>query len=319
MSIYSVCVVGGPLLGPTIGAALTVNPNLGWRWTEYLTAIIVGATVVLCYFCLPEVYGPVILKKKAQDTRKQTGNDKWFHPHERIKVDVKSIVTKQLSRPIVMFLTEPMVTAICFYASFVFAILYMTLEIFPIVFDDMRGWSTLVGSLPFLGAFVGVLVAQAINLGNQPRYKKISRAAGGTPVPEARCPPMFFGGVLFIIGLFWFAWTAKPSIHWIAPVIAIAFIGAGFNIIFQQCINFLVDTYGLYSASATAANTFFRSILACGLPLAVRPMVKAMGIGPAVSLLGGIGCLCAPLPLLFIEFGPTLRKRSKFAPYQEKK
>jgi hypothetical protein len=27
---YAVCVVGGPTLGPTVGAALTVNNNLGW-------------------------------------------------------------------------------------------------------------------------------------------------------------------------------------------------------------------------------------------------------------------------------------------------
>lgn len=35
----------------------------------------------------------------------------------------------------------------------------------------------------------------------------------------------------------------------------------------QQCINFLVDTYGLYAASAVSANTFLRSVLAAGLPL----------------------------------------------------
>lgn len=31
MTFFAVCVVGGPTLAPLIGAALTVNPNLGWR------------------------------------------------------------------------------------------------------------------------------------------------------------------------------------------------------------------------------------------------------------------------------------------------
>lgn len=57
-----------------------------------------------------------------------------------------------------------MITCIAFYASFVYAILYLTLEVFPIVFEQNRGWSPVVGSLPFAGLFVGVLCAVVINL-----------------------------------------------------------------------------------------------------------------------------------------------------------
>jgi DHA1 family multidrug resistance protein-like MFS transporter len=31
MTFVSLCIVGGPTLGPVIGAAITVNPHLGWR------------------------------------------------------------------------------------------------------------------------------------------------------------------------------------------------------------------------------------------------------------------------------------------------
>ncbi len=99
-----------------------------------------------------------------------------------------------------MLITEPMVTCIAIYASFVFALLYMTLEVFPIVFQENRGWGTVVGSLPFLGLFVGVLAAVFINLANQPRYARIVDAANGKPVPEARLPPMAVGGFIFAIG-----------------------------------------------------------------------------------------------------------------------
>ena len=319
VSLYAVAVVGGPTLAPVIGAALLVNPNLGWRWTEYITAIWVGAAVVMGYFFLPEVYAPVLLKWKAQKLRKDTGDDRFWAPHERIKLDIKSIVTKQLSRPLTMLVVEPMVTAICFYASFVFAILYLTLELFPIVFEEQRGYSTMIASLPFLGLFVGVVVALILNIGNQPRYTRISRAAGGRPVPEARCPPMAIGGVIFVIGLFWFGWTASPQHSWVLPVIATAFIGAGFNSIFQQCINFLVDTYGLYAASATAANTFIRSIFASGLPLAARPMIRAIGVGPAMSIMGAVAVVLVPVPFLFMKYGLVLRKRSRFAPVPDEK
>jgi DHA1 family multidrug resistance protein-like MFS transporter len=93
---------------------------------------------------------------------------------------------------------------------------------------------------------------------------------------------------------------------------ATGFIGAGFNIAFQQCLNFLVDTYGPYAASAVSANTILRSVLACAMPMAARPMFVNLGIGPAASLLGGISCLALPVPLLFMRYGAALRRDSKF-------
>jgi len=189
---------------------LTVNPHLGWRWTEYIEAIWVFATLVLCVFALPEIYAPVLLKKKAQRLRKETGNEALYHPQERMKLSPKTIVTKHFGRPLRMLVTEPMVTCIAFYASFVYALLYLTLEVFPIVFEENRHWSPVIGSLPFIGLFIGVCLATVINLGNQSRYVRISDAARGKPVPEARLAPMAIGGFLFAIGLF----VSTPSCTW---------------------------------------------------------------------------------------------------------
>lgn len=82
---------------------------------------------------------------------------------------------------------------------------------------------------------------------------------------------------------------------------------------FQQCLNFLVDTYGPYAASAVSANTILRSVLACALPVAAAPMAHTMGIGPAISLLGGVSCLVLPVPLLFMKYAPALRQKSRLA------
>ena len=305
------------MIGPTIGAALTVNKHLGWRWTEYLLAIWVFAVVAVTTFTMPEVYGPVLLKRKAIKKRKETGDERFHHPHEDIKLDFNSIVTKHLVRPLRMLFTEPMVTCIAIYASFVFGLLYLTLEVFPIVFQQMRGYNLVVSTLPFLALFVGVLSAVGINLANQPRYIRLVNENNGKPVPEGRLLPMVFGGVLFAVGLFWFGWTSDPKYHWILPCIAAAFIGAGFNVIFQQCINFLVDTYLIYAASATAANTILRSLLATAFPLVAKPMFNNLGVGPAMSLLGGLACLMLPAPLIFMKYGLTLRRMSKFAPVDD--
>lgn len=75
--------------------------------------------------------------------------------------------------------------------------------------------------------------------------------------------------------------------------------------------------YGLYAASATAANTFLRSIMAAGLPMAARPMFHTLGVGPAMSILGGVSAALVPVPFIFMKYGLALRKRSKFAPVIE--
>ena len=198
---------------------MLVNPHLGWRWTEYIEAIWVFTIFAMGVFAFPEMYAPVLLKWKAQRLRKETGNQALYHPHERMKLSPKEVVTKHFSRPILMLLTEPMVTSIALYASFVYGLLFLTLEVFPIVFEEHRQWKPVVGSLPFLGLFIGVLSAVGVNLANQPRYKRISDAAQGRPVPEARLAPMAVGGTLFAIGLFWFGWTAGNNIHckWFLP------------------------------------------------------------------------------------------------------
>lgn len=65
---YAVTLVGGPMLAPTIGSALTQS-YLGWRWTEYLTGIVMMAQVVLDVILLDESYPPVLLSYKARRLR----------------------------------------------------------------------------------------------------------------------------------------------------------------------------------------------------------------------------------------------------------
>jgi len=78
-----------------------------------------------------------------------------------------------------------------------------------------------------------------------------------------------------------------------------------------QCLNFLVDKYGLYAASAVSANTFLRSLLACSLPLAASPMFNGLGVGPAGS---SVAVLAWPVPFILMKYGLRLRGMSKFAP-----
>lgn len=111
-------------------------------------------------------------------------------------------------------------TYITLYVSFVYALIFLMLEVFPIVFEEQRGYGPVVSSLPFIGILVGVIAALPINMANQPRYIRAVIKNNGRAVPEARLPPLIIGGILLSGGLFWFGWTAAPRFHWALPVVA---------------------------------------------------------------------------------------------------
>lgn len=119
-----------------------------------------------------------------------------------------------------MLTTEPVVTALASYASFVYGLLFFQLEAFAIVYSEQRKYSLVISTLPFLGLFVGVMVAVPLLVAFQPYYKRAVEKNDDKPVPEARLPPLFLGGLLFSTGMFWFGWTAAPNISWVSPVFA---------------------------------------------------------------------------------------------------
>ena len=70
---------------------------------------------------------------------------------------------------------------------------------------------------------------------------------------------------------------------------------------------YLVQTYGMYSASAIAASKVFQSLAGAILPLAGPPMFDRLGLGWGNSVLAFIALTFAPVPWLFYKYGERLR------------
>ena len=311
IAFYAFVVLGGPILGPIIGGAF-VTAGVTWRWTEYLTGIYMMVMWTLGVLILDETYAPVLLVYKARRLRITTGNWALHAPHEEWDPSIKELAKKFGVRPFQMLLT-PICFLITLYNAFVYGILYGNFAGFPIVFEQERGWNPLVGSLPFLGLLLGIFAASCAHVYNQKLYNKKFEANGNKPVPEARLIPMMFGSFFFVAGMFIFGWTSGREIHWIAPVIGTVLLGFGFVAIFQSGLNYLIDTFTRYSASAVAANTFMRSVFATGFPLFIDPMYTRLGIPWASSVFGFFAVLLIPVPFLFYMYGPSIRKRGKYS------
>lgn len=261
---------------------------------------------------IDETYPPKLLVNKAVRLRHQSGNYSLHASHEEWEPTIKELGNKYLVRPWQILFT-PICSLVCLYACFVYGILYSTLGAFPYVYQKQRGMNKIVGALPFLALFVGILLGAIVLAANTGYYFKKFKANGNRAVPEARLPPMMFGSLIFAAGMFIFAWTATPPVPLPASIFGGVLIGIGFFTIFQPALNYLVDTFHPYSASCVASLTFSRSLMAGFFPLFIETMLETMGVRWGMTVWAVFGTIMIPVPFLFFFFGRRIRAKGKWS------
>lgn len=300
----------GPAIGPVGGGFL--SDAAGWKWVAGLIAVFSGVLTAAGCLLLPETYEPVLLRHRARRLSKYT--DKVYRYEQDVKkaFNAKKMFLEQLKVPWILLFTEPIVAIASLYLAVVYAIMYMEFTAFPLIFQQLRGWSSGVSALAFIGITLGsffglVFLGAVIN----PRYAKAHAEKGYLP-PEARLPAATIGSVLLPVGLFIFAWTCAPkSIHWFGAISATVPIGAGIVLLMLGVSVYLVDTYLLLSASVMAAATVTRSILGVVFPLFTVDMYTAMGPNWAGTFVALLACVFIPCPILMTIYGRKIRRWTK--------
>ena len=318
MSLFSAAPFMGPVLGPIIGGFLGMTE--GWRWVNGLMAIWAGVLLVTTACLVPETYPPVLLRKRAERLSKLSG--KVYRSRTDIdqgKVSLGEAFATGLKRPWILLFCEPIVLLLSLYHAIIYGILYMLFGAFPIVFRAGRGWNEGVGGLPFVAVAIGVILAIAyvVFFDNKQYMKKAQASGTGFAAPEARLPMCIVGGIALPIGLFWFAWTNSPSVHWVVSVIAAVPFGFGMVLIFLSILNYLIDSYTIFAASVLAGNGIIRSIFGASFPLFTSQMYKGIGIHWASSVPAFLAVACLPLPFLFYKYGKSIREKCKYAAQSE--
>ncbi|ROW04356.1 hypothetical protein VSDG_00774 [Cytospora chrysosperma] len=314
ITIFSMSVFTGPLLAPFIGGFIC-DSYLGWRWTMYITSFMGFLSFGLDLIFLQETYPPKILINKAAELRRRTQNYFIHAKQEEIEVDIRELLEKNFSRPMRLLFQEPIILLLSIYMSFVYGILYLLLTAYPLVFQGVHGFSSGISGLCFIGMIIGELIAGGVVLAQQPWYQRKLAANNGIPIPEWRLPSIIAGGVAFMGGIFWFGWSGyREDIHWMVPTASGLLTGFGLMSIFLQALNYLVDAYLMFAASAIAGNTFMRSLCGAVFPLFATYMFNGMGIQWAATLLGCVAAILVPIPVVFLLYGARIRARSKLAP-----
>lgn len=263
-------------------------------------------------FCLVfqrETHAPTLLKRKAARLRKSTGNPNIRHD-DRTTISRSQLITTSIVRPVKMLFLSPVVFGLSLLTAVAYGTLYLFFTTVTDVFASRYGIITNVGLIylgcgcgQFAGLFILGLVSDAI----------VRRAArGGEMKPEYRLPPTILGGSMIPIGLLIYGWTAEYRVFWFVPVLGTFLIGFGMITVFTPVGTYLVDAFPMYAASATAANTVFRSVGGAFLPLAGPRMYSSLGQGWGNTLLAGISLLMMGMIFMSLKYGDRLRTHPKY-------
>ncbi|KAM3079652.1 hypothetical protein ACMFMG_006065 [Clarireedia jacksonii] len=310
-TLFALCPYLGPALGPLIGGFAVAKK--GWRWTEW----------IILFFCfvslaaavgMKETYKKTILERDARKRGVKAA------PGPSGLAALKFVFYITFFRPIHMLYTEPIVIAWSIYIAFNFAVLYSFFAAFPLVYSTIYGFDIQQIGLTFISLAIGSIVATVtVILVDRLWYQKKhasrnSRWSTGLVPPEYRLHSAMIGSFGLPVGLFWFAWTAKADVHWISSVIAAVFIAWGNLCVFMSGLLYLLDVYeALMGASAVAATSLLRYVLAAVFPLFITPMYTRLHVGWATSIFGFISVALMPIPWVLFKWGPSLRRSSKLA------
>jgi len=307
----------GSAIGPIVGGFL--ETYFSWRvifWSQLLGGAVVQ---VLHYFLVPETRTTIMRDRVAQ--RRRSKGEEVYGPNE---LETKSglTFTKAITlwkRPFVMFLTEPIVSCLSILSGFSDALIFTFLAGFGLVFKQW-GFNAWQLGLTFIPIVIGYVLGYLMFLPFIRRDMQKRAKNRDSVEPESRLWLLLYLAPLETIGLFIFAWTTLGpayNIPWIAPMIAAVLIGIANYAIYMATIDYMIASYGEYSASATGGNGFARDLLAGIAAFYSTPMFKNIPgrfrYAWASTILGVLALvILGPVYVIYWK-GPQIRDNSKFA------
>ncbi|ORY35073.1 putative membrane transport protein [Naematelia encephala] len=311
IAIFAAAPYTGPVIGPLIGGF--IGKYAGWRWLYWVNMISAGVVWAFS-LTIPETFAPILLKKRAQKLRAETGDNSFVTQQEVMSNSLSEIIVETLVRPFQMLATEPILLLMSLYISLVYGLLYAFFFSFPVVFGRDYGWDDAKTGITFCSVLIGVALALFVT----PQLEKLYIAKGDDVTPEDRLPGMLIGGPFVPISLFIFGWTSPPYVppgggSWVGPTSAGIPFGFGMVLVYFSANAYLIEAFPEYVASALAAKTVVRSATGAAMPLFITQMFLGLGNGGAASLLAGVAIIMAMIPFAFARWGRQIRARSKRA------
>lgn len=109
-----------------------------------------------------------------------------------------------------------------------------------------------------------------------------------------------------------YGWTAQLRLHASFMILAVILMGGFLMLGFLPLMAYVVDAFGIYSASSVTAIIFTRCVVGTFLPLGVQPLADKLGVGYAFTIFAALSIATIPIPIAVYRYGHKWRQYSKY-------
>ncbi|KAK8000980.1 hypothetical protein PG991_013202 [Apiospora marii] len=312
MSLVQLAPITGGAVGPLISGAMA--ETIGWRSVVWLS---VGLACVCEAFLLTgfkETYKVPILRRKAARLRDETGDKALRTAFDLMDNQLgPRKLWDAMMRPVIVFADSFVLQLMSLFGAMTFSYFYIFSTTYPDILIQTYRLTPAQTGLAFIpltaGSIIGTLVCNSVL---DRIYIKLRAANDGIGLPEYRLPIVIVGAFALPTTFIMYGWAAEMHVPLWLMLTASGVFGFAMNFAFMPVFTFVVDAFGLYSASAITAMIVTRCIAATFLPLAAVSLIKQLGAGFGCTVLGAVGLAFAPIPVLVYRFGPAWRQHSKY-------
>lgn len=313
LSLYLLVPLTGAAIGPIIGGFIVQYST--WRWMFWATTILQCLLELSSLRLFRESYVPVLLRRRAQKLRAETGDSRYYAEIEMRESGRSAAwkIRRSLSRPIRLLAFHPIIQIQATLEGINYGLLYFALTSFSSLYVSAYGGSVAISGLHYIAICAGeVLGSQLCGPLIDFAYRMLTSRTGETRVPELRVPLLVPGALFTPIGFLIYGWAAQYHLFWLVVDIGVAVLSLGMQVFDTTLYAYVMDAYPEHISSASAATQLLRSLLAFAFPLFSHKMYETLGYGWGNSLLAllSIGIALPACGILW-RFGARLRSKQQ--------
>jgi len=324
--------VGGAV-APAIAAALA--ERIGWRNVIWTSAVLSAVCEVLFMVCFRETYKVAILRKRraakiraANKTNTQAA--RLLQTVRRADSDglcKEESVWKKLRdsmlRPFMVVFGSGVLLILALLGSVTFSFFYVMSVTLPDIAGGIYHLSPATAGMCFLGFTCGSTFGVYTCNRNVDRiYVKLREADAKEKnlspedvvgLPEFRLPLSVVGAFILPVAVAGYGWVAQLQLPLPFLLGCCALLGFSAMLTLIPIMAYVVDAFGIFSASAMTGVIVSRCLMGTFLPLAVAPLVENFGYGWGFTVFATLSLCLAPISWLVLRYGAKWRQYSQYS------
>ncbi|KAK0704564.1 major facilitator superfamily domain-containing protein [Lasiosphaeris hirsuta] len=303
-----------PLIGGALGPAIAsaVAERAGWRRVIWMSAALVSVCEVLFLTLFRETYKVAILRRRAKALGVKTALEGEVDEHKGLRGLRDAVL-----RPAIVLFGSGVLAAMSLFGSICFSFYYIMSVTLSDILREVYHLSPVSAGLCFMSfiakGFGSTFTVFVCNTYLDKIYIKMGRTNKGAGLPEYRLPLAIVGAFTMPLATLAYGWIAEFQLPLPFMLLSISLLGTTLMLSMIPLMSYVVDAFGLFSASAMTGVIVMRCLAGTFLPLATGPLVDSFGYGWGFTVFAALALCIAPIPIVIFRYGEKWRQYSKYS------